>query len=811
LKTRDNPSFGIMIVVSLSLMLILLVPQALSASNPISSSAKSAPDARGKTLSNATATSPSRNPSVDPSVVQQSSTSFSSGAPTIVQQGNIGTSTGSSVSCSLSSNVEPNDVLLAAFWGTGFTGSSVSISDTLGNPTLTSVEYFDGSAAWNVGLWALSATHSYNSPDTIKVSYTQSGSTATGLFCMEVSGLSYSGIVSSTGRSNTLSSISVTQFTLPSSNYAFVYSVFDQETTYAPSYTAGSGFTLYNHTPTDATGSAYEQWGGGEYDVCNCPGGLTTAPMTSTYSGNWGYVAIAIPSSSAWPSSLSSSFSNSISTGDTLIAGFFGSYIDTSSLSISDSHGNSWTVSQTYFDGNHAWNAQVWSAEVTNGGSSESITVKFNAVVGSAAVGLFCLEVKGIINEGVTNSSGRGSSGGSSVTSYYPPANSFVFALGDIEVASGVGVGNGYTLASGSPLYVNSNYGGTEQTGAAEYISTWGTGTTTSPFTASSDYGWGEISLAFPTQKQSLVWTFQDYSQSLTDVFANPTSFTAVSPFDDTIIGYTLTSTGAFENVGGTENICDPSCNSAATIEWVEGQIYSHNMLVEPTIAAVDQSGSCSGAYTVAIKDLIEDSSSTQQSIFITPLLNELTANGQHITGVNIDFEPTLGCYSSTDSTDYTNFLNNLGTQLHKHAIALSVDVFEYLSNKLGGPWDFSAIGASRGVDYIIMEDEGGNTLSNFESIAQYLNGLSPAVPLAKQGVAIGSAPCTSGDNCIGDSATSYLVQNGFPIMSAWPLFNSDGGGGTYLFLDSTQWQTSPPPTYSNWYGEMKSFWQSNP
>jgi hypothetical protein len=293
---------------------------------------------------------------------------------------------------------------------------------------------------------------------------------------------------------------------------------------------------------------------------------------------------------------------------------------------------------------------------------------------------------------------------------------------------------------------------------------------------------------------QSSCWWNSVYALALNDLYSNKGYLAYASPIDDGTTGYTINinSNGAFEKDLGTEYIFGHPYN-IETLSQNQLEV-NQSVVVIPTIYAHDDGHGCK--YDSAMNSLL--SSSTNKQNFISAARNEALNYGYG--GWQFDYEwADTSCLAQGEATNYPNFLNSFGQDLHRHGLTLTIDVYPCMGNiqSCGGSLDYTSLSQEAGIDYIMLEGY-TNCYSGCSGIAMgFLNNILNmteilSVPVAK--LAVGqfatadSTYLSSSNNQISKTCEHYLVQNSIPQTDIW----SERGYWlpTYQMQDGTTWQT---------------------
>jgi hypothetical protein len=338
--------------------------------------------------------------------------------------------------------------------------------------------------------------------------------------------------------------------------------------------------------------------------------------------------------------------------------------------------------------------------------------------------------------------------------------------------------GPGNTGSSGS----GSSSGGGASDGA----------TTTAPDGAANDAAGDATTPPTAPAKQALIWLWQGYSNALSGLASNPTSFTHVSPtFYDLDYNY---QSGAAEYQGGNDNF------EGMTSTEVVQKVHAMGMKIVPAV----QAGAGNQGTDQGIQNLLNDSPAGAQHSFIASMTSEAMSKGYD--GYNMDFEPGNMAYADY-GTKYLSFLSAFKSALNAQTMQLSIDIgswymLQCAASNGTGLVDLAHLGAS--VDLAIVMDYTGtfggspgtcpaqNPMqqdcdSNFVVCVGVMCNLPPAK------VSIGMI---SGN---GQGANSYLPQAlqavsmyGFGAVAVWP------SGGNL--------SSSGVPQGGSWYTDFAQF-----
>ncbi len=307
--------------------------------------------------------------------------------------------------------------------------------------------------------------------------------------------------------------------------------------------------------------------------------------------------------------------------------------------------------------------------------------------------------------------------------------------------------------------------------------------------------------------KQSLVWVWVDYANSLNAVAANSASFTHVSP-----ALYQMN----YDYTSGTPQFWNTATDSFSglTSTQIAQQVHAMGMKVVPLIFA----GAGNGGTDQGIHNVITDSPAGTQSAFITSMVNEAVAKGYD--GYNIDWEvDTAQTPYATYGAALESFLGAFKTALHAHGMQLSFDLGTWYIKQTycsggTGVVDLQAIGAN--VDLAIVEayanqlgtpstscpaslPDPQNCGPDFMSV---LDLMCVYVPNANISIGYNANPSSNlGNNPVAADSVKATQAYGIRDVALWPDMNADGPNGSYQFADSKNNQQG-----TSWYALLASF-----
>lgn len=324
---------------------------------------------------------------------------------------------------------------------------------------------------------------------------------------------------------------------------------------------------------------------------------------------------------------------------------------------------------------------------------------------------------------------------------------------------------------------------------------------TSNPTTLTFTYSGGDTTVTANYDAKTLVFLGTGgssvWEKALNDIKANPSSFSAVSPFlDNNGIGYTIYTSGS--NLGGfdssstnTENIFGHSWDIAQIANQLET---NQSVQVIPTIDAADQ-GSCT--YDSAMQNLL--SSSSNEKSFITSGVNE--ARSDHYGGYVFDYEwASSSCgVTTTIANEYISFLNQFGQSLHSNGMILEVSVYPCMGNVTGictypynptSVLNYPNLASQSGVDFINIQAY----TSSDTSFQNWVSGIhnsnyANSVPVSKMSIVLGAQGDSNNawNNPIVIDNEEYMISNGYPQMSVFsewgyflPVYNNMESGTTW-------------------------------
>jgi len=291
-----------------------------------------------------------------------------------------------------------------------------------------------------------------------------------------------------------------------------------------------------------------------------------------------------------------------------------------------------------------------------------------------------------------------------------------------------------------------------------------------------------------PPAKQALLWLWQNYAQTLSDLQSNPMSFTHISPtFYQLNYGYSSGAAG----FNGSDNF------DGMTSMQIAQQIHAMGMKVVPAV----QAGAGNNGTDQGIQNVLGDSPSGAQQSFITSMVAEGVAKAYD--GFNLDWEPGKIGYSAYGA-QYVSFLAKFKSALNAKGMVLSIDIGSWYVHQCQascGDGLVDLVQVRQAVDQAIIMDYtgtfGGPPTScpaqlpmQQDCDSSFVAGMSVMCNLPAGAVSIGM---------ISGQTNSYLPQAlqavsmyGFPGVAVWPSYGN---------LDS-----SGIPQGGTWYSEFAQF-----
>lgn len=306
--------------------------------------------------------------------------------------------------------------------------------------------------------------------------------------------------------------------------------------------------------------------------------------------------------------------------------------------------------------------------------------------------------------------------------------------------------------------------------------------------------------------KQSLVWVWVDYANSLDAVAANKASFTHVSPALYQI-NYNYTS-------GVPQFTASSDSFNGLTSTQIAQKVHAMGMKVVPLLFG----GGGNGGTDQGIHNILTDTPAGTQSAFITAMVNEAVAKGYD--GYNLDWEvDNAQTPYATYGAALETFLGKLKAALNAHNMQLSYDLGTWYVKQTycsggTGVVDLKAIASN--VDLVIMEAY-ANTLGTPQATCpaslpdpqacspdfmSELNLMCVYVPKGNISIGYNANPTSAlGNNPVAVDVVAATQAYGIRNIALWPDTNADGPNGTYQFADSKNNQQG-----TSWYTLMANF-----
>jgi hypothetical protein len=309
--------------------------------------------------------------------------------------------------------------------------------------------------------------------------------------------------------------------------------------------------------------------------------------------------------------------------------------------------------------------------------------------------------------------------------------------------------------------------------------------------------------------RQSLVWVWMDYPQSLAAVAANKGSFTHVSPslYD---VNYDYAS-----GVAEMQSDDGPDDFDGLSSTQIAAQIHAMGMKCIPLI----QAGAANSGTDQGIQNVIGDSPQGTQSAFITSMVQEAVTKGYD--GYSLDWEVGGGTTYATYGAGLVTFLGAFQSALHQHGMVLSLivgDWFVEQSNCSGGTGFVDLAGVSPNVDQLIVMDyqttlgtpptactmSAPNPQNCGNDFGSDVDLMCAYVPESKISIGFDSDP-NAGNNDIAGACVSATQVSGIQAVAIWPEYNTAGPNGGYAFCDTT----NISPAGATWFQLLAGFLDS--
>jgi hypothetical protein len=296
-------------------------------------------------------------------------------------------------------------------------------------------------------------------------------------------------------------------------------------------------------------------------------------------------------------------------------------------------------------------------------------------------------------------------------------------------------------------------------------------------------------------QRQSLIWVWLDYANSLDKIAAHASSFTQVSPAMYQV-NYNYQSGAAQLNGDGQF--------SGLSAQQVSQKIHAAGLACIPLVYG----GAGNFGTDQGIQNILNDTPAGAQQSFITSMVTEAMNN--NYDGYNLDWEVSNTGHSY--SGKLVSFLSSFRAALNAHGMTLSIDlggwyVLQCSDSNGDGLVDLTALGTS--VDWAIMEDYSGalgtlsptgcpsQTVSNQGCANDFASGLQVMCDMPPANVSIGLISPSGGNggtNGFAGDALNAVTEYGFSAVAVWP--------DDAAFLNDNN--ISPPG--STWYSLLAAF-----
>jgi hypothetical protein len=311
---------------------------------------------------------------------------------------------------------------------------------------------------------------------------------------------------------------------------------------------------------------------------------------------------------------------------------------------------------------------------------------------------------------------------------------------------------------------------------------------------------------AAASNRQSLIWVWMDYPDSLATLAKNTASFTHVSPnlYD---VNYDYAS-----GVAEMQSDDGPDDFDGLSSAQIASKVHAMGMKCIPLI----QAGAGNSGTDQGIQNIVGDSPKGTQSAFITAMVQEAVTKGYD--GYALDWEVGSGTTYATYGTAMTSFLDAFQSALHQKGMELQLIVgswFVYQSNCSGDTGFVDLPAAAQNVDQVIMmaydATLGSPTTQCNASVANPANCgndfgsdmslMCAYVPLGKINIGYDSDP-TNGNNDIAGACVSATEAAGITAVSIWPESNTAGPNGSYVLCDTTDIS----PAGATWFQLLAGF-----
>jgi hypothetical protein len=296
-----------------------------------------------------------------------------------------------------------------------------------------------------------------------------------------------------------------------------------------------------------------------------------------------------------------------------------------------------------------------------------------------------------------------------------------------------------------------------------------------------------------PPGKQSLIWVWMDYANSLDKVVAHASSFTQVSPALYNI-NYDYQG-GVAHQVNGNDDY------DGLSTAQVAQKVHAAGLTCIPLMYA----GAGNFGTDQGIQNILNDAPAGTQQGFITSMIGEAKTKGYD--GYNLDWEVTGSTGYGAYGKKLVSFLTAFKAALHKEGMTLSLDlggwyVRQCTAGGSDGLVDLTTIGAS--VDWAIIEAYAGALGSPGQScpgksngaincdatFADALNAMCQVLPAPSVSIGL----ISTGSNSFAGDALDAVNAYGFTAVAVWPDDST--------FLNDSNMQ----PAGATWYDVLKTY-----
>jgi len=345
------------------------------------------------------------------------------------------------------------------------------------------------------------------------------------------------------------------------------------------------------------------------------------------------------------------------------------------------------------------------------------------------------------------------------------------------SAGSGVNVGG---TSSGGNQSVAGNAGSTSYGGGAGGSAGLGGGSAGlggAGGSAQAGAGGSGGSTANPNAKQSLIWIWLDYKNSVDKVIQNAKSFTHVSP--------ALYKMNYDYKSGVVQDVNDGGNYDGLTGKDMATKLHAAGLKIVPLMYA----GAGNFGTDQGIQNILNDSGTAKN--FMDAQIQEALDKGYD--GWNLDWE-VQGTNYDQYGQKLISFLTSFKAALHAHNMELSLDLGGWYVKQCAGNGlvDLKAIGPA--VDQAIIEDYAGSfdgptdkcpaTLPDSQDCGSFGSQLEAMCNTTNSSVMIGLI--SPGSNSFAPSALDAISSYGFHSVAVWPddavFLKSDGipNGGTW-------------------------------